>query len=198
MQARALHPPPWQAGQDGQGGGRRRIRSPVSSRSEPQPTGRTPFSAARCFRAPSVRRSTVASVQATTREQVIVALLERYEDLVEPWVGPGSSGLVGVPLMPPTYTADVRELERLLKRMRTSERGLWWHVNEHFLAARWATREVVVARRGKHGKRVTASERRLVRVGDRSDPRLVEDGVAWLAEMWGLEHEPMLPALMLV
>jgi hypothetical protein len=134
----------------------------------------------------------------TTRELALVALLERYDDLVEPWVGPGSSGLVGVPLMPPTYTDSVRELERLLRRLREERRGLWWHVNEHYLAVSWVARTVYVRRRAKGGKHATVAERRLERQGDESDPRKVAEGVAWLAESWGLEHEPMLPELMLV
>ena len=101
-------------------------------------------------------------------------------------------------MMPPTYTEDVRELERLLRLQRLECRRLWWHVNEHFLRAVWVLREVELRRRGKHGKYHTVFERRVVRVGDGSTPGLVVEGVAWLAENWGLEHEPMLPPLMLV
>jgi hypothetical protein len=134
----------------------------------------------------------------THREQAIVALLERYDDLVDTWRVERSSGAEGVPLMPPTYTSDVRELERLLRRMRELERPLWWHVNEHFLNANWVARTVWVRRKAKHGKHVTVSERRMERQGDRSDERRVAEGVAWLAASWGLSHEPMLPEEMLV
>jgi hypothetical protein len=130
----------------------------------------------------------------TPRELAIVALLERYDELVDPSQGGFSSREVGVPLMPPTYTDSVRELERLLRLMRAERRRLWWHVNEHFLAVEWVARDVWVRRQTKHGKHVTVAERRLERRADGSDARLVERGVEWLARHWGLVHEPMLPS----
>jgi hypothetical protein len=132
------------------------------------------------------------------REQAIIALLERYDDLVDTWRVERSSGSEGVPLMPPTYTSDVRELERLLRRIRAERRPLWWHLNEHYLAANWVARTVWVRRKAKHGKHVTVAERRMEREGDKSSPERVAEGVAWLAEEWALGHEPMLPELMLV
>jgi len=134
----------------------------------------------------------------TVRELALVALLERYDDLVDPWRTGASSGVEGVPGMPPTYTGDVRELERLLRAMRERERPLWWHVNEHFLAVTWTAKTVYVRRKTKHGKHVTVTERRMERQGDKSNPARVEQGVAWLASHWRLEHEPMLPEQMLV
>jgi hypothetical protein len=134
----------------------------------------------------------------THREQAIVALLERYDDLVDTWRVERSSGAEGVPLMPPTYTGDVRELERLLRRLRAEQRPLWWHVNAHFLAANWVAKTVWVRRKAKHGKHVTVAERRMERQDDRSDPKVVGLGVWWLAREWALEHEPMLPEEMLV
>jgi hypothetical protein len=132
----------------------------------------------------------------TSRVQAIVALLERYDDLVDPW-REGTGGM-GVPMMPPTYTSDVRELERLLRRMRDELKPLWWHLNEHFLAVTWVQKTVFVQRKTKHGKRLTIAERRMERLGDRSDERRVAEGVAWLAEEWALGHEPMVPELALV
>jgi len=149
----------------------------------------------------------------THREQAIVALLERFDDLHDPWQAGngGDRGLGGLTPhepgchvwsgSPPRCTCayrSVAELERLLVRMRDERKPLWWQLNEHFLAVTWVAKTVYVRRKAKNGKHVTVSERRLERVGDGSDPRLVDEGVSWLANAWNLTHEPMLPSEFLV
>lgn len=153
-------------------------------------------------------------------------LLERYSELSEPgvWLGVGGDG-GGVPRMPVTYTASVRELERLLRVMRddrseplvrdgvlgpVSVRRLWWHVNAWWLAVDVVlVRPVRVprSRRGRgssglrglpvdvHGRPLPV---RVVRRQPGASRALAELGVAWMAERWGLSHEPMLPRELLV
>jgi hypothetical protein len=148
-----------------------------------------------------------------TRERAIIALLERFDDLHDPWQAGsgGDRGLGGLTPhepgcrvwegRPPRCSCAYRcgaELERLLVEMRSSERRLWWHLNEHYLAAVWVHRVVYVRRKAKHGKHVTVAEPRLERERDKSDQMLVDAGVSWLADAWGLEQEPMLPLSFLV
>lgn len=134
------------------------------------------------------------------RELVIVELLERYGELVDPMVSrDGGGDGVAVPLMPRTYTRDVRELERLLVRMRSERPSQWWHVSERYLRSSRVTRDVRVRRRGKNGKSAWVIERQVVDVFSPS-VRLekVRRGVRWLADEWGLPLEPMLPRELLV
>lgn len=92
----------------------------------------------------------------SSRERVIVELLVRLPELVDPMQS--RSGLgdgVALPLMPGTWTASVREVERLLRVMRedrsspllvdgagvrivvdgqpVSVRRLWWHVRGFYV-----------------------------------------------------------------
>lgn len=131
------------------------------------------------------------------REEVIVALLERYSELVDPMQS-GNGGEAGWGLsMPRTYTASVRELERLLKVMQVERRSQWWHVSERYLRAQSALKDVQVRRKTKHGKTVTVTERQVV-VTWSPAVRLekVRRGVEWLASSWDERRvgEPMLPA----
>lgn len=149
------------------------------------------------------------------RAEVITELLSRYDELVSPLNGP--SGVRGdgdsVISTPATYTASVRELERLLRVMRedrtealqivggpkVSVRSLWWHVHHRYIAATTRTVDVEVVRRGKNGKRARVLERRAVASFDRAvNPQLVSAGVAWMAAAWSLPSEPMLPSALLV
>lgn len=144
------------------------------------------------------------------RCEIIRELLERYRELVEPLAGNGygSSGQV-TPLPPSTYTPSVRELERLMRKMRegstaktvvlpngsrTSIRSLWWNVNERYIRATPIIRDVTVHRRTKHGKRLTVIERQVIPVFHRDvDDAKVAAGVAWIAARWSIPNEPMLP-----
>lgn len=149
------------------------------------------------------------------RVEVLVVLLERYQELVDPLNGP--SGVAGdgesVVRMPITYTASVRELERLLRVMRedrseplqlvggrkVSVRALWWHVYHRYIASTTRTVDVEVLKRGKNGKRHRDIERRAVPCYDRAvNPVLVAAGVSWMAEAWSLASEPMIPSALLV
>ena len=159
-----------------------------------------------------------------SRESVIVTLLERYEELVDPMQvrdTPGEgSGLV---LMPRTYTASVRELERLLAVMRedrthplialpnthkVSLRACWWHINEWYLRAQ-VTLASAPAQPKAPRKRRELRRDQVDAFGDalkvrrvRRDPAAREAialvGVRWIAENWGLVSEPMLPNELLV
>jgi len=136
----------------------------------------------------------------TRREEVIVQLLERFQELVEPAGGNGIPGSGDyLPLMPATYTPSVRELERLLIRMRDERRSQWWHVTERYLRCQHVNRDVPVKRKGKNGKTVTVVERQLVvtfHPGVRAEK--VRRGISWLAEEWRLGHEPMIPQELMV
>lgn len=132
----------------------------------------------------------------THREEIVTQLLERYVELVDPMQSGNGSGDTGLRLMPATYTASVRELERLMQRMRQERRSQWWHVSERYIRAEHVLRDVKVKRRTKHGKTVTVVERQVVtsyHPGVRLEK--VRRGVAWLADEWDARRigEPMLP-----
>lgn len=121
---------------------------------------------------------------------------------------------MAVPSMPETYSASVREVERLLRVMRddrwrplvvvggerVSVRSLWWHVRGFYVDAVrsvWVPARVRVPRSRRGDLRrlaVDGSGRpmpvlRVVRVpGARRD--LAEAGVEWIAANWRLSSEP--------
>ena len=144
------------------------------------------------------------------RVAVLTTLLELYNDLADPCQSGngGTQGSDGLTLMPATYTDSVRELERLLKLMRedrglsliqtsqgkVSVRKLHWHVSEWFIRCTTANRWVTEPARTRSGKKTTRRVRAIVTVRNPAvDERLVDAGVRWLAENWGLDSEPMLP-----
>lgn len=135
----------------------------------------------------------------TKREEQIVALLERYTELVDPMqAGAGGEGGWGLS-MPHTYTDSVRELERLLRVMREVRPSQHWHVSERYIRATSVVRDVPAKRKTKHGKTVTVVERRvIVQWNPAVRAHKVELGIAWLASRWALVHEPMLPSELLV
>lgn len=126
-------------------------------------------------------------------------LLERYHDLVDPMQSRAGKGEGSGPGMPRTYTASVRELERLLVRMREERRSQWWHVTERYIRCQHVTKDVQVKRKGKNGKTATVIERQCVTVYPPA-VRLekVRRGVKWIADEWQLQSEPMIPSEMLV
>jgi hypothetical protein len=108
---------------------------------------------------------------------------------------------------PPTctcYRRSVVELERLLRQMRdhggeiltipiphshgqsmrVSVRSLWWHLNARYIASTKVQREIMVRRRGKHGKTALVPEQRIITLKNPSNDTLVASGVTWLAEHW--------------
>ena len=136
----------------------------------------------------------------SARAEVLAQLLERHDELVSPIIGANGEKGDGdsVPLPPGTYTRDVKELERLLRRMRSEERRLWWHLTERYIRSTTVLRDDRVTRKTKKG---TMTE--LVRVvkaviHPKVDHDLVEAGLEWLAHEWGLGREPMLPTECLV
>ena len=136
----------------------------------------------------------------TRREEILVQLLERYNECTEPQ---GRTGVLGdgdaVPHMPPTYTASIRELERLLILMRTERRSQWWHVTQRYIHAIHVQRNMPTKRKGKNGKTVTVIEPAIVCIWDPAvRAEKVRRGITWLADNWALDSEPMLPTELLV
>lgn len=151
--------------------------------------------------------------QSTYRERVLWEIAERYHDYVDTLNGPtgvpgDGSGTDG---MPKTYTATVREFERLLCLMRNQAKQqsfnghslgtLRWHIVEYHLKAQRVVRQqpILARKNGKmvalrtiDGKPATRPVLAYIR-----DPQVREqkarDGIAWMAQHWGLATEPMLP-----
>lgn len=152
-------------------------------------------------------RTTPGPDDLKARERTIVQLLERYDDLVDPMqirAGGDRDGFGA--LMPGTYNDSVRELERLILRLREEHHSVWWHLNERFLACRWRTcfrcpkcggetHAPIHRHRDKRGRMSNYDGARIVVavVSERVNRQKVERGVAWLAGEWALPHEPMLP-----
>lgn len=140
------------------------------------------------------------------RERVLREVAERYGELVDPLQsgsgvrGTGELGLA----MPRTYTATVREFERLAVELRSVDPGLHWHLLEWFLKAErvirhepvWVTTASGKRRRmrGPGGFYVTRAM-----VGFRRHPGAVAElafrAIGWIAEEWGLPVEPESPWL---
>jgi len=146
------------------------------------------------------------------RADVIAQILDRWCELTE---RAGSSGVKGddgtVALMPKTYTPSVREVERLMVRLREERHSVWWHVNERFLKAhtrtlfrcpkcKGETHAAQHRHRDKHGKHSNYEGARVLRTtwSPRVDARKVDAGLQWMAGEWSLAHEPMLPSELLV
>lgn len=149
----------------------------------------------------------------TARELVIQTILERFDELRDPLRGPGELRGDGnsVALMPVTYSADVREVERLYKLMRTTPGvygepahpivSLHWHLAEWYTRSTSLTVDVPVFGR-RHGKKIQqrnqdgspVTRRSLVvRRHPAAQEALALSGVAWMAHSWGLSREPFLP-----
>lgn len=157
--------------------------------------------------------STWTRAPKNTRVRVLVEIAERYHELVDPLNGPGESVGTGelLSLMPRTYTATVKEFERLVKLLRVEERELWGHVNGWWLSA--TTRTVWLCPRcgpchqsehvhqgRKTGKPLTVKCRRVRQWRRATGAResLALEGLNWVADRWGLGTEPMLPSEILV
>lgn len=133
-----------------------------------------------------------------TRYEVIEAILERYDELSDPRQSGNGNGDTGVRLMPATYTRSVKELERLMVRLREENKPLWRHVAGRYLQATTRTKDVWVRRPGRNGKKISVVERRVVTVWpDWVEPSRTEAGIRWIANHWP-SWEPQLPEQLLV
>lgn len=161
-------------------------------------------------------------MSALTRVQVLTVIAERYHELVHPSFTPNGFGDgTGVNLMPRTYTATVREFERLYTTLRadgkkpvsertTRDSEWWWRcLRDFYLRAEPRTVfECPRCRRQTHapehvhtdgfGKDSTYQGRRIIVIHRPvQDSNRVGAGalkaVEWMAEHWSLASEPMLP-----
>jgi hypothetical protein len=152
--------------------------------------------------------------------EVVVELLERYNDLADPIRSGNATGRQGIALMPHEPNCVIRtarpprcscsfrsvsELERLLVSLRDSERRVWWHTTGWFVEVEWVLREPT-PRRGSRRKLVRLQlddDGRVipVRVPRRrpgTSERIANEGAQWIAEHWDLRDrgilvEPNLP-----
>ena len=139
---------------------------------------------------------------------VLTEIASRYAELVDPLNGPdGIRGDGGSPVrMPRTYTATVKEFERLTVQLRDTERPLWWHLNGWHLEATSRTMwhcpkcgmthqpEHIHAKKNGPGL-MSVKCKRVVVYTRKSGARESEAvrAIRKLADWWGLGHEPMLP-----
>lgn len=157
-----------------------------------------------------------ADIQARVR--VLRVIASQYLALIDPMQGPG--GVKGdgnsLALMPQTYSATVREFERLLGVMRedramslelvdgvkVSVRRLRWHVNAFYVEAQAVTRHFplplkkgsrLALMRDQDGQAVTTRPVTRVHRHPGASVRLADAGLAWIAAEWSLNHEPFLP-----
>ena len=140
----------------------------------------------------------------TTRRERIVVLLEWYVDVEAQGLRDGRGDGEHLPLMSRAWNHPAyRELDRLLGRMRTYRRHLYWHLAETYFRA--TRRQVLQCPRckgvmpawhsanfHKHGHSNVAVVPRVIRVlrPEVRDAK-VEQAVAWLDEQW--QGEVFLP-----
>lgn len=163
-----------------------------------------------------------------TRVTVLREIAVRYHDLVDPMNGPGSIRGTGelVGGMPDTYTATVKEFERLLATMKYNRaapliqvgggkhslRSLRWHVSAWYIDARISHRHVPIpVKQGQKLKVVRDQQILKNKNGEWVPSKLVtqtkrlkgareglaDAGLAWIAANWTLQSEPMLPQALL-
>jgi hypothetical protein len=81
-----------------------------------------------------------------TRIEILEELLRRYGEAQETMNKGGVGDGDAVTLMPLTWNESYRELERVLKVMRTERRSQWFHVTERYLRCTERVAEVRVVR----------------------------------------------------
>lgn len=142
------------------------------------------------------------TLKLTPTEHTIETLLDRYHELTDPThTNNGGGDGQGVLLMPHTYTPSVRELERLLKQMRTLEPTLYRHIANRYLNCETITRDIQVRRKTKHGKHIEITERRVIKLTRTiTNDTTIHHGIQWLNTHWNRPAigEPMLPNELLV
>jgi hypothetical protein len=143
------------------------------------------------------------------RVVVLEQIAERYGELTDPLADgalPGDGLMAGVLRMPRTYTATVREFERLVVLLRAEDRVLWGHLDGWWLSA--VTRTVFhcprcgICHQSEHrhenrrsGRMSTVKCKRVVQWRRRQGAREGEArrAIEWVAAAWSLGSEPMLP-----
>lgn len=143
-----------------------------------------------------------------SRVRILTEIASRYDELVTPLNGP--DGIRGdgqaTPAMPKTYTATLREFERLVVELRATDRELWRHLDGWWLSASTRTiyqcprcgpthaREHVHPNR-RSGRPTTIKTKRVVvwvRIAGARES-IAKAAIVVVASRWALEIEPMLP-----
>ena len=140
-----------------------------------------------------------------TRREIIVEMLRRYNDAEDPCQS--GTGLRGtgdrVPLMPAEWNRSFRELERVLKLMRSEAPWLWWDLRERFLSCQIRTVDATVKNGVLRLPDCCELAAGAVDIGARSvrvrvvswsplvRPERVEKGVDWVVSRF--QGDPFLP-----
>lgn len=147
----------------------------------------------------------------TRRQEILTQLLERYNELTDPMQTRRPGDGTHVPLMPETYTPSVKELERLLIRLRDERHHLWWHINERYLKVTETnayrcpkcggiTHASHHRHRDRRGKLHDYPGARIIvhHWNHRTNPTKIRTAIEWLATEWNLKSEPMIPTELMV
>lgn len=155
-----------------------------------------------------------------TRQTILKEIARLYPELIDPLNGPtgirGTGEIAGG--MPSTYTATVKEYERLVKLMRDdrseplltdkhgnklSVRSAWWHLEHwHHRATRVIRHQPIVTKRGRRTVTLVNADKTPVTrptIAYLRDPKAQEHkadrAIEWIAQHWNEDiGEPMLPA----
>lgn len=141
--------------------------------------------------------------------EIVRELLRTYQEVTctlngaEDWTGgkPGSRTLfrpsreLGFKATHPYFEGSYRQLEDILRAMRTVRPVEYWAVAETYIRCEKRVIEVQVTRKAKNHKTVTLTERRVVPVASGAvRPAELEAGVAWIVGEFGRRGlTPFLP-----
>lgn len=139
----------------------------------------------------------MAAARPDSRARILEEIAARYEELIDPLAHTGIKGdgsMAGVLHMPPTYTATVREFERLKAALKRSRPDLHWHLVAYHIrvtrAQKWVPR--AVKRRNRHTEWKLEPRIVVYRHPDAQQDQ-AHDAIRWIANHWALQSEPMLP-----